>query len=206
MNELYPNKRYIYCPFEEKDQCKFYGGKWDGDKKLWFIPEGIDNEPFKKWFYSYENKENYIEKQIIYWVFWRYFTFPDVENDFPGKNTGVGKWLIFIDIDSTNYDKLEYLFKKVGVTGFKIWQDSRKEVEKHFDENEACICIYCGWKSKSVEDQKEWIKYIGFNISKDSYFKSISKMKRIFFKSNQDTREYNYNFNSKVCKLSFSFI
>ena len=50
MIELYPNKRYIYCPFEEKDECKFNGGKWDNAKKMWYIPEGIDNEPFKKWF------------------------------------------------------------------------------------------------------------------------------------------------------------
>ena len=60
MNELYPNKRYIYCPFEEKDECKFNGGKWDNDKKMWYIPQGIDNEPFKHWFYPYKNKENYI--------------------------------------------------------------------------------------------------------------------------------------------------
>jgi len=55
MIELYPNKRYIYCPFEEKDECKFNGGKWDNDKKMWYIPEGIDNEPFKNWFYPYDS-------------------------------------------------------------------------------------------------------------------------------------------------------
>jgi len=210
MNELYPNKRYIYCPFEEKDKCKFNGGKWDNDKKLWYIPEGIDIEPFKNWFYQYENKENYIEKQILYWFFRRYFTFPDFETAFGDVgvvgDVGLGKWLIFIDIGSTNYDKLEYLYKKVGVTGFKIWQDGREEVKKNFGENQACICIYCGWKSKSFEEQKKWIKYIGFNISKDCYLKSISKKNKIFFKSNQDTHKYNYSFNSKSCsKLVFNF-
>ena len=27
------NKRYIYCSFDEKDECKQNGGKWDADKK-----------------------------------------------------------------------------------------------------------------------------------------------------------------------------
>jgi len=202
MYELYTNKRYIYCPFEEKDECKFKGGKWDNDKKMWYIPEGIDNEPFNNWFYPYENKENYIEKQILYWFYRRYFTFPDIET----THTGVGKWLIFIDYTSTNYNKLKYLYKKIGITGFKIWQDGREEVKKHFDVNEACICIYCGWKSKSFEEQKEWIKYIGFNISKDCYLKSISKINKIFFKTNIDTRKYNYSFNSKSSKLQFNYI
>ena len=56
------------------------------------------------------------------------------------------------------------------------------------------------------EEQKKWIKYIGFNISKDCYLKSISKKNKIFFKSNQDTHKYNYSFNSKSCsKLVFNF-
>ena len=208
MNELYPNKRYIYCPFEEKDECKFNGGKWDNDKKMWYIPQGIDNEPFKNWFYPYKNKENFIEKQILYWFFLyrKYFIIPDLETGVGCHDTGIGKWLIFIDIHSTNYDKLEYLYKKVGITGFKIWQDKREEVKNHFDENQACICIYCGWKSKSFEQQKEWIKYVGFNISKDFYLKSISKKNKIFFKSNQDTRKFNYSFNSRTSKLSFNFV
>lgn len=49
LRELYPNKRYITCPYSDKDECKRYGGKWDNEKKMWYIPEGIDNELFKKW-------------------------------------------------------------------------------------------------------------------------------------------------------------
>jgi len=191
------NKRYIYCSFDEKDECKQNGGKWDADKKRWYIPEGIDNESFKKWFYPYKNHKNYIEKQILYW----FYRFRVKKN----MNTGVGKWLIFIDVNSTNMDKLEYLQKKVGITGFKIWQDKRPHVKEHFNEDEACICIYCGLQSKSFEEQKEWIKYIGFNISKDCYLKSISKREKIWFKANEDTRNFNYSFNSKSSKLNIRF-
>ena len=70
---LYPDKRYIYCPFEDKDECKRLGGKFDMDKKMWYIPKFIENEYFNKWLYPYKNDENYIEKQILYWFFLRYY-------------------------------------------------------------------------------------------------------------------------------------
>lgn len=49
LKNLYPNKKYINCPYQDKDECKLYGGKWDNEKRMWYIPEGIDNELFKKW-------------------------------------------------------------------------------------------------------------------------------------------------------------
>lgn len=220
MNELYPNKRYIYCPYKEKDKCKSNGGKWDNDKKMWYIPRGIDNEPFKNWFYPYKNNNNYIEKQILYWFYYRYCNIDlegNVEGSIPRKKEpypwGIGKWLIWIDISSTNIGKLKYLNKKVGVTYLKIHQSGRKQ----FSEKEACICIYCGWRPsvrgilaeeeelKSFEEQKEWIKYIGFNISKDFYLKSISNENKIFFKTNLDTRKHKYSFNSKSSKFDINF-
>lgn len=221
MLELYPNKRYIYCPFEEKDECKFNGGQWDNNNKMWYIPRGIDNEPFKNWFYPYKNNKNYIEKQILYWFYYRYCNI-DLEDSWFEDSAarkkeqsyfGIGKWLIWIDISSTNYDKLKYLNKKVGITGFKIHQSGLEQ----FSKKEACICIYCGWshphhcrnveeQSKSFEEQKEWIKYIGFNISKDFYLKSISNRNKIFFKTNIDTYKHKYSFNSKSSKFDFNFI
>ena len=54
MLKLYPNKKYIYCPFEEKEECKNLGGKWDNEKNMWYIPEGINNIYFKKWIHKSE--------------------------------------------------------------------------------------------------------------------------------------------------------
>ena len=48
LERLDPNKKYIYCPFEEKEECKHLGGKWDNEKYMWYIPEGINNIYFKK--------------------------------------------------------------------------------------------------------------------------------------------------------------
>ena len=40
---------YLRCPFREKDDCKALGGRWDPDRKKWFVPEGTDLTPFKRW-------------------------------------------------------------------------------------------------------------------------------------------------------------
>lgn len=40
---------YLTCPFEEKDECKLLGGKWDPDKKKWYVPSGLSVEKFSKW-------------------------------------------------------------------------------------------------------------------------------------------------------------
>ena len=42
-------KTYLNCPFEDKDECKALGGKWDGDAKKWYVPAGKDTAPFEKW-------------------------------------------------------------------------------------------------------------------------------------------------------------
>ncbi|WP_446924687.1 DUF5710 domain-containing protein [Klebsiella pneumoniae] len=39
----------LNVPFDEKEDVKRLGGRWDPEKKTWFIPEGIASDPFKKW-------------------------------------------------------------------------------------------------------------------------------------------------------------
>ena len=41
---------YIECPYSEKDKCKQLGGYWDTTARKWYVPEGIDREPFREWF------------------------------------------------------------------------------------------------------------------------------------------------------------
>ena len=40
---------YLNCPFNQKDECKSLGGKWDPNVKKWFVPTDLPLEPFKKW-------------------------------------------------------------------------------------------------------------------------------------------------------------
>jgi len=40
---------YLDCPFSEKEECKAAGGKWDNDKRKWYIPQGISTDKFSKW-------------------------------------------------------------------------------------------------------------------------------------------------------------
>ena len=40
---------YLDVPFEEKDEAKALGAKWDPDIKRWFVPQGLDVSDFAEW-------------------------------------------------------------------------------------------------------------------------------------------------------------
>lgn len=40
---------YINVPFNEKNEAKVLGAKWDKAEKSWFVPGGVDSTPFAKW-------------------------------------------------------------------------------------------------------------------------------------------------------------
>jgi len=40
---------YLDVPFSDKDAVKALGARWDGTKTAWYVPNGVDIEPFKKW-------------------------------------------------------------------------------------------------------------------------------------------------------------
>ena len=46
---------YLDCPFNEKDECKSLGGKWDSEKKKWYIPDGVNASNFSKWIKNHEH-------------------------------------------------------------------------------------------------------------------------------------------------------
>lgn len=39
----------LNVPFHEKDEAKKLGARWDNAKKVWYVPDGIDVDPFQKW-------------------------------------------------------------------------------------------------------------------------------------------------------------
>lgn len=39
----------LNVPFSEKDEAKRLGARWDGQKRLWFVQDGVDLTPFGKW-------------------------------------------------------------------------------------------------------------------------------------------------------------
>ncbi len=59
---------FLDCPFSEKDECKSLGGRWDSDKKKWYVPDGVDASNFQKWITSNEkniiSEHNKIKKVI----------------------------------------------------------------------------------------------------------------------------------------------
>lgn len=42
-------RTYLNCPFDDKDECKGMGGRWDPNLRQWYVPEGMELEPFAKW-------------------------------------------------------------------------------------------------------------------------------------------------------------
>ena len=45
----------LKVPFNEKDQAKSLGARWNAEVKLWYVPIGVDAAPFEKWLSSAPN-------------------------------------------------------------------------------------------------------------------------------------------------------
>ena len=45
----------LKVPFNEKDQAKSLGARWNAEAKLWYVPQGADVAPFEKWVSSASN-------------------------------------------------------------------------------------------------------------------------------------------------------
>lgn len=39
----------LNVPFAEKDEAKRLGARWDATRKKWYVPNGVDAEPFSRW-------------------------------------------------------------------------------------------------------------------------------------------------------------
>lgn len=39
----------LAIPFAEKDEAKRLGTRWDGERKLWYVPDGVDAGAFGRW-------------------------------------------------------------------------------------------------------------------------------------------------------------
>lgn len=48
---------YLNVPFAQKNEAKSKGARWHGDKKRWYLPDGVDPMPFYKWLPSAEQKK-----------------------------------------------------------------------------------------------------------------------------------------------------
>ena len=42
-------RTYIDVPYKDKDIVKLLGARYDGEKKKWYIPLGVDAKYFSKW-------------------------------------------------------------------------------------------------------------------------------------------------------------
>lgn len=55
LSELYESlmsngeRIYIDVPYKDKDVAKLLGARYDGEKKKWYVPPGVDLKLFAKW-------------------------------------------------------------------------------------------------------------------------------------------------------------
>ena len=45
----------LKVPFNEKDQAKSLGARWNAEAKLWYVPQGVEATPFEKWVITASN-------------------------------------------------------------------------------------------------------------------------------------------------------
>jgi hypothetical protein len=41
--------KFLKVPYAEKDQAKSLGARWNQDRKLWYVPDGVEETPFAQW-------------------------------------------------------------------------------------------------------------------------------------------------------------
>lgn len=43
-------RRDLHVPYEEKDEAKRLGARWDANIRRWYVPDGISADAFARWF------------------------------------------------------------------------------------------------------------------------------------------------------------
>lgn len=41
--------KFLKVPYAEKDEAKALGARWNQDRKVWYVPEGVPDAPFARW-------------------------------------------------------------------------------------------------------------------------------------------------------------
>jgi serine/threonine protein kinase len=82
--------RYIRVPFDEKDDAKSLGARWDAEAKCWFVPQGIDPIALREW--------------------WSYLECPYEEKDVARKqgakwDKALKRWFVPKGLDFENFEQ-----------------------------------------------------------------------------------------------------
>ena len=41
--------KFLKVPYAEKDEAKSLGARWNQDRKVWYVPDGVAEAPFARW-------------------------------------------------------------------------------------------------------------------------------------------------------------
>ena len=59
---MFDNRFYLNCPYDDKEECKALGGRWDNDARKWYVPGDMDKDMFKVWWPSGSKKPLFAAK------------------------------------------------------------------------------------------------------------------------------------------------
>eukprot|EP00966_Prymnesium_polylepis_P076953 1783301-Prymnesium_polylepis.2 len=87
--DLADSVTWLEVPFAEKDMCKRMGGRWDADRRQWFVPAGVDRTHMRQWMKtrihlttcSVFHEKDLVKSRGVRW------------------DAGEGKWYICDDMD-----------------------------------------------------------------------------------------------------------
>ena len=122
---------YLNVPFEEKDDAKEKGAKWDKDKKLWYAPTGHDPLDFAQWWAFlnpvFKDKEQ-IKDKGAKWV-------PEIK-----------KWIVPSSLDYDDFhewwpkDLKQYIFNERFICQGPVEEGGQSTVFKAWDLSEDRYC------------------------------------------------------------------
>ncbi len=41
--------KFLKVPYAQKDEAKGLGARWNQERKVWYVPDGVDEAPFARW-------------------------------------------------------------------------------------------------------------------------------------------------------------
>jgi len=56
LGAMIPTAVYLDCPFDEKDDAKNLGARWDPELRKWYVPEHLEVKDFQRWLPDFDTE------------------------------------------------------------------------------------------------------------------------------------------------------
>ncbi|MDB2637882.1 DUF5710 domain-containing protein [Alphaproteobacteria bacterium] len=175
--------RFIKVPFDEKEDAKALGARWDATVKSWHVPQGVDPAKFKKWWRfldcSFEEKDKVRDlgarwdKQSKKWFVPEGLGLKEFEEWWPAWMTE----RLQINDEDASEDESVSLYEVTGQAGGSF----HLSLDENFRKVGGTAQVYFGWDEDGYVDDD----ITDFNVAAKFFFSSEDNDFTMF------EREYN---------------